>query len=76
MRKQFTPRKVVAHPQGAFSRSDAAAYLSVSTRFLDQLVSDGKLQRCRLSAKPLFRRCDLDALLARSIEREDGKNGK
>ncbi|GAB5404594.1 MAG: hypothetical protein Aurels2KO_28250 [Aureliella sp.] len=52
----------------ALSKRDAAEYIGVSYRFIDKLVAAGKLRRCRLGSKPMFRRADLDALLEQSIE--------
>lgn len=51
-------------PCGALSRDKAAAFLSVSTRFLDDLLSSGKIPKLKAGRKTLVRVCDLDAYLA------------
>ena len=53
---------------GALSRDKAAAYLSVSTRFLDDLLSSGKIPKLKAGRKTLVRVCDLDAYLASLVE--------
>ena len=50
-------------PRGAFDRSQAAHYLSISTRFLDNLVSRGKIRKVKAESKTLFRKIDLDFYL-------------
>ena len=66
--------------RGALSRKDAAHYLSISTRLLDQLAADGKLTRAKIGAKSVFLIEDLDAFLNasrvvnRRQERKEGSN--
>ena len=50
---------------GAFDRQQAAEYLSISTRKLDDLFAANEIQRLKLGRKILVRRVDLDAFLAR-----------
>jgi excisionase family DNA binding protein len=54
-------------PAGALDRKGAAAYLSISTRKLDDLLTAGEIQKIKLGRKTLIRVCDLDAYLARLI---------
>lgn len=49
--------------RGALSRKDSAAYLSISTRLLDQLAKDGKLTRAKIGFKSVFLVSDLDDFL-------------
>lgn len=46
------------------SRREAAAYLSVSQRKLDQLVADGQLPRVKIGSCVRFEQADLDAFIA------------
>ncbi len=50
---------------GALSRADAAKYLGISTRTLDNLLSAGELQRVKIGRKTVVRINDLDNFLAR-----------
>ena len=52
-------------PGGALSRAKAAAYLDISTRLLDDLLTAGEIPKIKLRRKTLVRVCDLDAYLAR-----------
>lgn len=61
-------------PAGALSRKDAANYLSVSTRQLDNYASAGLLPRIKLGAKSVFRVSDLDAFLASRLENRGAAN--
>ena len=49
---------------GAKDRKGAAAYLSISTRLLDDLLTAGEIPRIKLGRKTLVRVCDLDTYLA------------
>lgn len=49
--------------RGALSRKDAATYLSISTRLLDQLATKGKLPRAKIGFKSVFLIADLDEFL-------------
>ncbi|MDB4650158.1 helix-turn-helix domain-containing protein [Pirellulaceae bacterium] len=66
--------------RGALSRKDAAHYLSISTRLLDQLAADGKLTRAKIGSKSVFLIEDLDKFLNacrvvnRRQERKEGSN--
>ena len=50
--------------RGAFDRRGAAAYVSISTRLLDDLAATGEIKRIKIGRKSLFRKIDLDAYLA------------
>ena len=52
-------------PAGALSRAEAAAYLSISTRLLDDLLTAGDIKKLKLGRKTLIRVCDLDDYLAK-----------
>ncbi|MCR9296361.1 MAG: helix-turn-helix domain-containing protein [bacterium] len=67
MRKILKPL-TVATPRGALSRKDAAAYISVSTRQLDNYAAAGLLPRIKLGSKTVFRVVDLDAFLAGRLQ--------
>ena len=57
-----------ATPAGYLSKSGAAAYSSLCEGTLDNARRNGELPFIRFSArKILFRRCDLDAWLARKL---------
>ena len=45
------------------SRRDAAAYLAISRRKLDQLVADGDLPRVKIGSCVRFERADLDGFI-------------
>ena len=57
--------------RGAFDRKNAAHFLNISTRLLDDLAARGEIKRIKLGRKPLYRRIDLDAYLARLAEGGD-----
>lgn len=46
------------------NRRDAAAYLAISPRKLDQLVADGDLPRVKIGSCVRFEQTDLDAFIA------------
>jgi len=46
------------------SRREAAAYLRLSQRKLDQLIADGELARAKFGASVRLDRADLDKLIA------------
>ena len=46
------------------SRREAAIYLAISQRKLDQLVADGDLPRVKIGSCVRFERSDLDAFIA------------
>lgn len=50
--------------RGAFDRKGAANYLSISTRYLDDLAAAETIKRIKLGRKALYRKVDLDAFLA------------
>ena len=54
--------------RGAFDRRGAAAYLSISTRYLDDLAAAETIKRIKLGRKALYRKVDLDAFLAQLAE--------
>ena len=47
------------------SRREAAAYLRVSQRKLDQMIADGELARAKFGSSVRIDRADLDALIAK-----------
>ena len=55
-------------PVGALSRQDAANYLGISTRYLDDLLSAGQIPKIKLGRKTLVRILDLDQFLASKLE--------
>jgi len=56
---------------GAMGRADAARYLGISTRKLDDLLSSGELKRLKLGRKTLVRKKDIDDFLQRLAEGGD-----
>ena len=50
---------------GALSREDAASFLSISTRKLDDLLTSGEILRLKIGRKTVIRICDLDDYLAK-----------
>ena len=50
-------------PTGAICRNDAADYLAISTRKLDQLAADGRLKRAKIGTKTVFLVSDLNDFL-------------
>jgi hypothetical protein len=48
-----------------FPRKDAAHYLGISLRALDQLGSDGQIVKTPLCGKTLYDRADLDEFIER-----------
>lgn len=62
-------------PLGALSRKEAAAYLSVSTRQLDNYASARLLPRVKLGSKTVFRVKDLELFLASRLEQEGRADG-
>ena len=53
---------------GALGRIEAAKYLGISTRKLDDLLSADEIPRLKLGRKTLVRLIDLDAFLAQLAE--------
>ena len=51
------------YPPGAFSKTEAAYYLGISVRTLDQLQAQGRIIPREVGAKRLFLKTDLDAWL-------------
>lgn len=58
-------RETSTAPAGALSRVEAAQYLSISTRLLDDLLTAGAIKKIKIGRKTLVRVIDLDAYLAR-----------
>lgn len=52
-------------PAGALSRAEAARFLSISTRKLDDLLTAGEIQKIKIGRKTIVRVCDLDDYLAK-----------
>lgn len=47
----------------AMSRKDAAKYLGIGERTLWSLSASGEIPCCKIRARVLYRRCDLDEYL-------------
>jgi len=73
MRKTFKEASI-STPAGGLTRKDAAAYLGISTRYLDKLAAAGEIRRCKFGAKTIYQRSELDRLLERSLQRVEGKD--
>ena len=58
-------------PVGALSRQQAANYLSISRRKLDELLAAGRIKRLKCGRKTLVRIIDLDKFLAELYEEAD-----
>ena len=48
-------------------RKEAAKFLSLSVRFVDQLASNGQLKRIKIGSKTLFRVSDLHQLISQHV---------
>jgi excisionase family DNA binding protein len=59
----------ISTPAGGLTRKDAAAYLGISTRYLDKLAAAGEIRRCKFGAKTIYQRSELDRLLERRLQR-------
>lgn len=55
----------IARERRLFPRADAAYYLGISLRTLDQLKSDGKVVPTVLAGRTVYDRRDLDAYVDR-----------
>lgn len=55
-------------PVGALSRVEAAQYLSISTRLLDDLLTAGEIPKIKIGRKTLVRVIDLDEFLVGLLE--------
>ncbi len=55
--------------RGCLDRPDAATYLSISTRLLDQLAGAGQIPRIKIGRKTLFRVSDLDDFVKRQVQK-------
>lgn len=49
-----------------FPRKDAAYYLGISLRALDELASDGEVVKTHIAGRVLYDRADLDAYIERA----------
>ena len=67
MQKRFEAPAVKV-PVGALGRRDAASYIGVSTRQLDNYARAGQLQQVKLGSKTAFRVIDLDRFLASRLQ--------
>ena len=56
--------------RGAYNRKNAAYYLDISVRLLDDLAAAGTIKRIKIGRKSLFRKVDLDAFLDELAEEE------
>ncbi len=73
MRKTFKEASI-STPAGGLTRKDAAAYLGISTRYLDKLAAAGEIRRCKFGAKTIYQRSELDRLLERRLQRVEPKD--
>ena len=62
-------------PIGYLNRKDSANYLSISTRLLDLLASNGELKRSMFGRKPVFSITNLDAAAQARVECQEVANG-
>ena len=69
MSKSFTPPKPVPAPTGYLDRRNSAAYLSVSTRYLDAAASSGEITRIKHGRKTVFAIAELDRFAESKIQR-------
>ena len=53
---------------GALPRLEAAKYVGISTRKLDDLATAGEIPRVKIGSKTVFRTVDLDNFLNRNME--------
>lgn len=57
-----------AHTEDRLVRKrDAAKRLDISTRTLDRIVADGRLEKVFVGASPRFRNSDLDRIVAEGL---------
>ncbi|MDA7924271.1 helix-turn-helix domain-containing protein [Mariniblastus sp.] len=68
MKNDFLEPNTQTSGKGALDRQQAANYLSISTRFLDDLLTQGIIPKIKIGRKTLVRICDLDAFLASKLE--------
>jgi excisionase family DNA binding protein len=73
MRKSLKSASI-STPAGGLTRKDAAAYLGISTRYLDALAAAGEIRRCKFGAKTVYQRSELDRLLERRLQRVEGND--
>lgn len=62
---------LISTPAGGLSRKDAAAYLGISTRYLDKLAAAGEILRCKFGAKTIYQRSELDRVLESRLQKVD-----
>lgn len=62
MRKTFNTASIIT-PAGGLTRKDSAAYLGISTRYLDKLAKAGEIRRAKFGTKTIFLRSELDRVL-------------
>ncbi len=72
MRKTFEPASVVT-PAGGLGRKDSAAYLGISTRYLDKLAKAGEIRRCKFGSKTIYQRSELDRVLESRLQTVEAK---
>ncbi len=63
----------VSTPAAGLNRKDAAAYLGISTRYLDKLATNGEIRRCKFGAKTIFLRSELDRALHARLQATEAK---
>ena len=73
MRKRFKSA-VISTPAGGLSRKDSAAYLGISTRYLDMLAAAGEIRRCKFGAKTIYQRSELDRVLESRLQKVEAND--
>jgi hypothetical protein len=69
MEKRFPTPTKSAPAAGCLDRRNSAAYISISTRLLDDLAAQGLIPRVKIGRKTLFRVADLEAYVDSRIQR-------
>jgi excisionase family DNA binding protein len=73
MRKTFNEASI-STPAGGLTRKDAAAYLGISTRYLDKLAAAGEIRRAKFGAKTIYLRSELDSVLESRLQTVEASN--
>ena len=56
-------------PRGCLNRREAALYLSISTRLLDDLLSAGEIQKVKIGRKTVVPIRSLDSYIESKVQR-------
>ncbi len=73
MRKTFK-LALISTSAGGLPRKDAAAYLGISTRYLDKLAAAGEIRRCKFGAKTIYQRSELDRVLESRLQKVEAND--